>query len=55
MAGRGVLLAAVLTLIAMPVAQGAQDQRDRELFQTSDRCMACHNTLSTSAGENISI
>jgi hypothetical protein len=55
MAGRGVLLAAVLTLIAMPVAQGAHDERDRELFQTSDRCMACHNTLSTSAGEDISI
>jgi hypothetical protein len=55
MAGRGVLLAAVLTLIAMSVAQGAPDERDRELFQTSDRCMACHNTLSTSAGEDISI
>jgi len=49
------LLAAVLTLIAMPVAQSAHDERDRELFQTSDRCMACHNTLSTSAGEDISI
>jgi hypothetical protein len=55
MAGRGVLLAAVLTLLAVPVAQGAHDERDRELFQTSDRCMACHNTLATSAGEDISI
>src|SRR6266516_4376613 len=27
----------------------------QELFQTSDRCFACHNTLSTSAGEDISI
>jgi hypothetical protein len=57
-AGRGALLAAVLTLTAMPVtqrAQGAHDKTDRELFQTSDRCMACHNTLSTSAGEDISI
>ncbi|HVH27009.1 MAG TPA: hypothetical protein VM818_09625 [Vicinamibacterales bacterium] len=26
-----------------------------ELFQTSDRCFACHNTLSTSQGEDISI
>jgi hypothetical protein len=26
-----------------------------ELFQTSDRCFACHNGLSTSAGEDISI
>jgi hypothetical protein len=58
MAGRGVLLAAVLMLTAMPVtqrAEGGHDQTDRELFQTSDRCMACHNTLATSAGEDISI
>src|SRR5436190_5117834 len=27
----------------------------KELFQTSDRCFACHNTLSTSGGEDISI
>jgi hypothetical protein len=27
----------------------------KELFQTSDRCFACHNTLSTSTGEDISI
>lgn len=27
----------------------------KELFQTSDRCFACHNTLSTSQGEDISI
>src|SRR4030095_17218134 len=26
-----------------------------ELFQTSDRCFACHNGLATSAGEDISI
>jgi hypothetical protein len=57
MAGRGVLIAAVLMLIAGSVtqrAQGTHDRADRELFQTSDRCMACHNTLSTSAGEDIS-
>jgi hypothetical protein len=57
MAGRGVLLAAVLTLMAVSPtrALGAREQTDRELFQTSDRCMACHNTLATSAGEDISI
>jgi hypothetical protein len=58
MAGKGVVLAAVLMLIAGSAtqrAQGARDQTDRELFQTSDRCMACHNTLSTSTGEDISI
>ena len=27
----------------------------KELFQTSDRCIACHNMLSTSQGEDISI
>jgi hypothetical protein len=27
----------------------------KELFKTSDRCFACHNTLSTSSGEDISI
>src|SRR5439155_25693676 len=26
----------------------------QELFQTSDRCLACHNSLSTSAGQDIS-
>jgi len=57
MAGRGVLLAAVLTLMTVSVTRvlGAHEQTDRELFQTSDRCMACHNTLSTSVGEDISI
>ncbi|HEY5618575.1 MAG TPA: hypothetical protein VIK60_11570 [Vicinamibacterales bacterium] len=58
MAGRGALLGAALILLAIPVterAQGAHGPLDRELFQTSDRCMACHNTLSTSAGEDISI
>ena len=37
---------------------GAADQHTKitkELFQTSDRCFACHNTLSTSSGEDISI
>jgi hypothetical protein len=58
MAGRGVLLAATVILIATPVterAQGVHEQTKRELFQTSDRCMACHNTLATAAGEDISI
>ena len=36
-------------------AAGPHEQIDRELFQTSDRCFACHNTLSTPAGEDISI
>ncbi len=58
MAGRRALVAAALVMLGMPAserAQGPHEQIDRELFQTSDRCMACHNTLSTSAGEDISI
>ena len=58
MAGRGLLAAGVLILLAVPVtqqAQGAHERTSKELFQTSDRCMACHNTLSTSGGEDISI
>jgi hypothetical protein len=58
MAGRVALAAAALILVVMSAserAQGPHEAIDRELFQTSDRCMACHNTLSTSAGEDISI
>jgi hypothetical protein len=33
----------------------AQGRIDHDLFQTSDRCLACHNTLSTAGGEDISI
>jgi hypothetical protein len=58
MAGRVAFAAAALILVAMSAserAEGPHEAIDRELFQTSDRCMACHNTLSTSAGEDISI
>src|SRR5688572_29979564 len=58
MAGKGSLVVAAILLLAMPATERAQGPHalvDRELFQTSDRCMACHNTLSTSAGEDISI
>jgi hypothetical protein len=51
------LQAAMLMLLALPqsrtVAAAAVDHKD--LFQTSDRCFACHNGLTTSAGEDISI
>jgi hypothetical protein len=50
----------LLTLACSPLIllARAADQHTKitkELFQTSDRCFACHNTLSTSAGEDISI
>jgi hypothetical protein len=57
MAGKGLLVVAAVLLLAMPATDRAQAPHapiDRGLFQTSDRCMACHNTMSTSAGEDIS-
>jgi hypothetical protein len=42
-------LAALGILLASPCAGAA------ELFLTSDNCMACHNGLSTSKGEDVSI
>jgi len=55
---RFVLMAMVAMLLAVPhfsPIAGASDKDHKELFQTSDRCFACHNGLSTSAGEDISI
>jgi hypothetical protein len=51
-----VLLLGALLLSWPRVGQSA-DPRKAALphFQTSDRCMACHNGLSTSSGEDISI
>src|SRR5262245_66259498 len=50
----------LLTLASSPLillgrAPDPHTKITKELFQTSDRCFACHNTLSTSAGEDISI
>jgi cytochrome c551/c552 len=49
--------ALMILFLALPqeVAMTAAETDHKELFQTSDRCMACHNGLSTSAGEDISI
>jgi hypothetical protein len=44
------LLFAALVLGAARVGKGPEP-----LFQTSDRCLACHNGLSTSSGEDVSI
>src|SRR5947208_6980096 len=44
------------TLAAASILLAETDHKTKqELFQTSDRCFACHNSLSTSAGEDISI
>ena len=49
----------VTVLLALALSQshsisGASTDH-KELFQTSDRCFACHNGLSTSTGEDVSI
>src|SRR5690242_20297044 len=44
-----------LFLSGVALATEHTDTTKRELFQTSDRCMVCHNGLSTSSGEDISI
>src|SRR5213593_146362 len=52
------ILAASLLLWASPQpghAEKTNPKIKKELFQTSDRCFACHNGLSTSTGEDISI
>jgi hypothetical protein len=46
--------AAVLMLLAAP-AFAAPKPALRPAFQTSDRCVACHNDLKTSSGEDVSI
>ena len=51
--------AAVMAICAGPSSRPARPPRNgkikKELFQTSDRCFACHNRLTTSDGEDISI
>src|SRR4051794_7163185 len=44
-------------LMASPVfLQGGSSDKDLKIeFRTSDRCVACHNELKTSSGEDISI
>lgn len=52
------MLAAAAILMGLPTssqARRADEKIGKALFQTSDRCLACHNTLSTSQGEDISI
>ena len=51
-----VLLPAVLSTLSSRPAQGADRAEKSEIkFQTSDRCMACHNGLTTSGGQDVSI
>src|SRR5919204_6429935 len=44
-----------ILFLALLLAPADTTKIKKELFQTSDRCFACHNGLSTSTGEDISI
>ena len=52
-----VLLLLSVALLASPtiVHGGSKDKTLNSEFRTSDRCVACHNELQTSSGEDISI
>src|SRR5712691_1334129 len=52
----GEMAALIITILLFAMLGAPADQKiKKELFQTSDRCFACHNGLSTSGGEDISI
>ena len=56
-ASRPIYLSAALFLLFWPeLCRGADHNKSQEpRFQTSDRCIACHNGLTTSTGEDVSI
>jgi hypothetical protein len=49
------LMVALLSVAALPAGAGAQDNSSKPAFHTSDRCLACHNGLTTPAGKDVSI
>ena len=51
------LLMLSAALLALPAIMwgGSKDKNLNTEFRTSDRCVACHNELKTSSGEDISI
>src|SRR5262245_61625418 len=51
--GVATLLLLTSPMVGWPVA--AVDRTPKELFQLSNRCFACHNTMTTAAGEDVSI
>src|SRR5690242_17925386 len=55
---RYLLFIGAMILVCLPGSAESDRKPGKEkidLFQTSDRCFACHNGLSTSGGEDISI
>jgi hypothetical protein len=55
--GAAVLLLIALSSAALTLGQNSRPipKKASDLFQTSDRCMACHNGLAAPTGEDISI
>jgi hypothetical protein len=47
--------ACALILLAVPPALWAGSKARKPRFQTSDRCIACHNELTSSSGKDVSI
>src|SRR5215510_11086149 len=56
---RYIIVAVMALLLSLPKSDQAAEANPKsekiDLFQASDRCFACHNGLSTAAGEDISI
>src|ERR1700741_1167029 len=49
-------LASPRTLMSGPLGEEKDQQKDlKPAFQTSDRCLACHNGLTTPSGKDVSI
>jgi hypothetical protein len=48
-------MAAVLSAGVIVAASGIQPRKNEPQFQTSDRCLACHNSLVNVAGQDVSI
>ena len=49
-------LASPCTLMSGPLGEEKDQQKDlKPAFQTSDRCLACHNGLTTPSGKDVSI
>lgn len=44
-----------LLLLLLPAAMAGAKHQSGPRFQTSDRCVACHNGLATASGEDVSI
>jgi hypothetical protein len=48
-------MAAVLSAGVIVAANGIQPRKSEAQFQTSDRCLACHNSLVNEVGQDVSI